>query len=87
MFSVRTLRTVSVPKQPQPKAVQKIPVKHVGVSPLRALPNVEVMSYFAGKSIILFTMFYCSMNWLHYRNLRKSYEDNDMEDDRKKDKK
>jgi hypothetical protein len=34
-------------------------------------------SYFVGKSIILFTMFYCTLNWAHYRSLRKEIEKED----------
>lgn len=33
--------------------------------------------YFIGKGITLFTMFYCSMNWYHYRNLRIESEKKD----------
>lgn len=43
-------------------------------------------SYYVGKSIILFTLFYCSMNWFYYRNTRQdfeNYEDNDNEDGKK----
>jgi hypothetical protein len=31
-------------------------------------------SYLFGKSIILFTMFYCSMQWYTYRSIRKEIE-------------
>ncbi len=27
-------------------------------------------SYWAGRAIILFTMFFCTLNWMHYRALR-----------------
>lgn len=40
------------------------------------IPDISVSSYYIGKGIILFTMFYCSMNWLHYRNLRIKNEEN-----------
>ena len=33
------------------------------------------ITYYVGKSVILFTMFYSSLNWLHYRRLRKDMED------------
>lgn len=39
------------------------------------LSDVNTVSYFAGKSIILFTMFYCTLNWAHYRQIRKDLED------------
>ena len=35
------------------------------------------VSYYVGKSIILFTMFYCGLNWMHYRDLRKKNDRND----------
>lgn len=37
--------------------------------------DISTISYFIGKGIILFTMFYCTLNWAHYRQLRKDYED------------
>lgn len=39
------------------------------------LRGMSESSYFVGKSIILFTMFYCSMNWWHYKSLRQELED------------
>lgn len=42
-------------------------------------------SYFVGKSIVLFTLFYCSMNWWHYRSLRKEFDDEDEDKDKDKD--
>jgi hypothetical protein len=41
-----------------------------------------------GQGIVYFTMFYCSMNWMYYRGLRKSMEEfkkdkEDKEDDKK----
>lgn len=38
-------------------------------------------SYIGGKSVILFTMFYCGLNWFHYRNMRITQ---DQEDDKNK---
>ena len=47
-------------------------------------------SYYVGKGIVLFTMFYCSMNWWLYRSVRKDWEndtnnndDNNANDDDK----
>lgn len=34
-------------------------------------------SYFIGKGVILFTMFYCSMNWWYYKRTREDMEDDD----------
>lgn len=45
-------------------------------------------SYIIGKGIILFTMFYCSLNWALYRRTREEFENkenkrNDKDDDKK----
>lgn len=45
--------------------------------------NPVDIPYYVGKSIILFTMFYCGLNWDHFRNIRKMHED-DAEDPGKK---
>lgn len=34
-------------------------------------------SYWIGKSVILFTMFYCTLQWNMYRTIRKDKEDKD----------
>ena len=50
--------------------------------------SVEDASYYIGKSIILFTMFYCSMNWVYYRGMRKELEkESDTDADNKSTKK
>lgn len=56
--------------------------KHISRAQLRPikasfLSDLNTVTYFAGKSIILFTMFYCGLNWAHYRHLRKDQEDKD----------
>lgn len=38
---------------------------------------IEEVSYYVGKGIILFTMFYCTMNWYHYKTLREKHEKKD----------
>lgn len=45
------------------------------------MDSLVTSSYFVGKGIILFTMFYCTLNWAHYRSIRKELE---KEDDSKK---
>lgn len=35
--------------------------------------------YYTGKSIILFTFIYCTLNWAFYRRQRKDMDDNDDE--------
>lgn len=49
---------------------------------VRRVSMVEEVSYYVGKGIMLFTMFYCGMNWYHYREVRKQME----EDEENKDK-
>jgi hypothetical protein len=39
-------------------------------------------TYYVGKYITLFTMFYSGLNWLHYRNLQNmNKNENDKKDD------
>jgi hypothetical protein len=40
--------------------------------------DMVTMSYFVGKGITLFTMFYTSLNWLMY----KQHNDNNKEEDK-----
>lgn len=53
--------------------------KAIRLAPVRALDPVQT-SYFVGKGITLFTMFYCTMNWWFYKRTREDLEDdkNDM---------
>lgn len=44
-------------------------------------------SFYIGKSITLFTMFYCSMNWLMYKRTREDLEKKDNSKDSKDSKK
>lgn len=46
--------------------------------------TANTVSYFVGKSVILFTMFYCTLNWAHYRNLRKRMDDTNDDGENKK---
>ena len=41
------------------------------------LETLNEQTYYVGKGIILFTMFYCSMNWWYYKNLREKIERDD----------
>ncbi len=45
------------------------------------IQNIEYQSYLIGKGVILFTFFYCSLNWMHYRNLRRNIEKREEEND------
>ena len=45
---------------------------------------LTTVSYYVGKSIILFTMFYTGLNYFHYKRLREEAE---KDDDKKNNKK
>lgn len=47
--------------------------------------TLEYSSYIIGKGIIVFTMFYCSLNWLHYKNLREQNEKDNKNKDKDND--
>ena len=52
----------------------------------KALDTNEALiigTYYVGKSITLFTMFFCSLNYLYYRSLREE-EDKPQDDNKKK---
>jgi hypothetical protein len=76
-----------VPKQ-YPKITRQKVVTHIPrqvitrVTPLEA--QMIDVSYYAGKSIILFTMFYCTLNWMHYKRLREENEKQDKDNIDKK---
>ncbi len=40
-----------------------------------SLQDIQTATYFVGKSIILFTMFYCSLNWWFYKTEREKEEE------------
>lgn len=46
--------------------------------------DLEYGSYIVGKGIILFVMFYSSMNWWHYRAINKEIEKQTKKDGDKK---
>jgi hypothetical protein len=57
-------------------------LRNVRVPPPRFSTNdlvrtLEYDIYVIGKSVILFTMFYCSMNWYYYRKMREEIEKED----------
>lgn len=43
--------------------------------------TLNTETYYIGKGIILFTMFYCSMNWLMYKQSREEWEKQNKKDD------
>jgi len=57
--------------------VNSRPRHHVPIVKRHAYPpsmDITTTSYFVGKGIILFTMFYTSLNWMYYRGIRKDLE-------------
>ncbi len=51
------------------------------------LDTLNTSVYFVGKGIFLFTIFYCSMNWVYYRGMRKDlekYAEQKKEDDKRR---
>lgn len=39
----------------------------------------ENTCFYVGKGIVLFTMFYCSMNWLLYKRIREKIEEDNKQ--------
>lgn len=48
---------------------------------VNAIGDITDITYYVGKGIILFTFFYTSLNYFHYKKLREDQEKN--EDDKK----
>jgi hypothetical protein len=51
-----------------------------------AMSDVSDISYYVGKSIILFTFFYTGLNYFHYKRLREKQENNSSNDKKPKQK-
>lgn len=67
--------------------VNRIPKTYTKHAPSRtykpnAINDVSDISYYVGKSIILFTLFYTSLNYFHYKQIRKDHE-NDNSNNKK----
>jgi hypothetical protein len=67
-------RIATIQRKPY-KIIKRLPTKHK--ASLQDIDSLLLTSYFVGKSITLFTMFYCSLNWWYYRSL----QDRDRHDD------
>ena len=74
-----------------PTLIQKSNIKRASLVKTRLSPDlidsINTSSYIIGKGIILFTMFYCSMNWIFYRGMRIDLEKEEEKKNEKKDKK
>ena len=63
-----------------PSGVAVCPRKNIVVQPKRnaIVPKIAwndpAIPYFVGKSVILFTFFYTSLQWMHYKRLREIAE-------------
>lgn len=52
------------------------------VKPCKAsIQDIQTVTYFVGKGIILFTMFYCTLNWWFYKTEREREEERDKHRD------
>ncbi len=78
MISLRTPLSIPTYKQKNIVPVRKVVNPRVLVKPCNFSPDVmdsvNMSVYYIGKGIILFSLFYCSMNWVYYRGVRKDYE-------------
>lgn len=90
MQSIQLRKTINVPLLrsrvvtiPYPKVTVQLrnPNLQIAKSSWTELGRVlEYDTYIIGKGIMLFTMFYCSLNWLHYRKINKELEEMDKKD-------
>lgn len=68
------------------KHIYKIPIlRSKTIVKSDILDTINTTSYIVGKGIILFTMFYCTINWYHYKELNNKYE-KEKEKDKEKEK-
>lgn len=74
----------AAPRRAVPRPQQRI--RHMTPRPslLEDANNFASSMYYVSKGVILFTMFYCSMNYFYYRRQREEMEKQDKE---KRDKK
>ena len=75
MFSLIHHRPFVTPISRKPIATYKKPFLYKSprkfIVPRASGIDWEFSSYIVGKGIVLFTLFYCSMNWWFYRHERK----------------
>jgi hypothetical protein len=87
MLSLRQLKTIKFSKvknaQPHRKIVRAPTIKKridVKVHSSEMSNALIECSYYIGKSVILFTMFYCTLNWYYYKRLREQQEEENKDD-------
>lgn len=61
------IRPIIRPRVQPVRRVLTIPKSH----PATIADVLVNTSYFVGKTFTLFTMFYCALNWLYYKDLNK----------------
>ncbi len=85
----RSPRLVSINRSKNLRFTTYVPrhtYKNVICKALDTNETLIIGSYYLGKSITLFTMFFCSLNYLYYKNLREKEEKN-KDKQKEKDKK
>lgn len=70
------------PRSASPSVQKQVAVPRAGL--LESVNDLANSAHLASKGVILFTMFYCSMNWMHYRRMREDSERCDQEKKNKK---
>lgn len=91
MLSSRFVKSnaVVVSAKPAPRSITLRRPHSVVVKSFENLGNIDT-TYYIGKGIVLYTMIYCTLNWAHYRRIRKTNEqaqgkeDNDNDNDNDK---
>lgn len=58
-----------------PKPIYNSNYRNVACKSFDTLEDVITASYFIGKGVILFTMFYTGLNYFHYKKLREEAEE------------
>jgi hypothetical protein len=71
----------------RPTYVPKHPFRNVTCKATDMNDVLTTGSYYVGKSIILFTMFYTGLNYFHYKNLREEAENKQGEEGKENEKK
>lgn len=73
--TVRYLRPTSITRNLRRNRLGCLQV-FPGVTPVtNDIVYIQEATYLIGHGIILFTMFYCGLNWAYYREMRKRDED------------
>lgn len=60
------------PRSVAPICQRQVAVPRAGL--IESANELANSAYFVSKGVILFTMFYCSMNWVHYKRMREEIE-------------